>query len=88
MVAVLAGGMGIGTASASSAALTYPGGGTWESGADCCSVWSEYLHPSKAHRASVQGRTYESSQWRGVNVWAFAEVGTALTGNKAYWDVR
>lgn len=86
--AVLAMGLGVGTASVSTAAETYPGGGFWSSGADCCSVWSNYWHGSKTHKASVQGDTFVTSGWKAANLNAVATAGTKLWGNKSYWDVK
>lgn len=88
VVAIVAAGLGVGTATAGSAAITYPGGGVWDSGADCCSVWSIYDHSTKTHSASVQGDNFETSGWKAPGVEAYAEQSTKLWGNKAWWNTK
>ncbi|NTW40279.1 MAG: lactococcin 972 family bacteriocin [Cellulomonadaceae bacterium] len=88
LAVIAAAAVSVGVASASSAAETYPGGGTWESGASSTTVWSDYHHPSKTHRSSVQGVEYKSSAWTAAGKWSLASQPAKLSGNKAWWDVK
>lgn len=87
-VAALAAAMTVGAGTAGNAAVTYPGGGVWDSGADCCSVWSDYNHNWKTHKASVEGDNFETSGWKAPTVMAMAEQSTKLYGNKAWWNTQ
>ena len=87
-VVALAAGAGLGAIAPASADESV-GGGTWDHGVSASTTWSFYLHPSKAHRSSVTtSNDYQTSQWRGVNVWSIAQLTSTVSGNKANWATR
>jgi len=63
------------------------GGGKWSYGVGCCSVWSNYKHPSVNHSSSVHGNYWSYSACTSPGAWslASAEVDSSTVGN-SYWD--
>ena len=63
------------------------GGGTWSYGTGCCSVWSNYKHPSANHSSSVHGAYWSYSACTSPGSWSLASAETTGSGgNTAYWD--
>ncbi len=67
------------------------GGGSWDHGSNCSTVWSNYSHSTKEHKSSVenyQGYT-DSSGWKAAAVKSKANL-NAKCGptDYAYYDYR
>ena len=79
--------------SAANATTEYPEGGTWNYGvhepAGTYYVYSNYYHPFKLHRSSVQvtnGTIYRSADKAGGS-WTYLDEATGWSGNHAYYYV-
>ncbi|GAA4696502.1 hypothetical protein GCM10025781_12930 [Kocuria gwangalliensis] len=84
----LAGTLAAGAAGAANAAVTHPGGGTWDSGVSYWtnSVWSNYHHPTRAHGSTACNSTRcNRSATVAPNRWSYASITASLGGNTTYW---
>ena len=63
-------------------------GGTWCRGTSSQSVWSDYVHNSRIHKASTDGASgLQSSGWVGYGAQAHSDQAAKLFGNKSYYNV-
>lgn len=84
----LTGVLATGLAGAANAAITHPGGGTWDSGVSYITntVWSNYLHPSRAHGSTAcNSNSCKRSATVPAKKWSKASIRATLGGNTAYW---
>lgn len=82
-------GLVCGSAVPASGAVTYPAGGTWDSGADAKHVWSRYYHGSRTHSATTVGSSgTRGSGWVAKGRWATSAQWAKLSGNKAYYNYK
>jgi lactococcin 972 family bacteriocin len=62
------------------------GGGTWKYGVGFTN-WSDYHHPTKNHRSSVQRAGWTvRSDCTAPNYWSHASMTSGPSGNKAFWN--
>ncbi|TXK18985.1 lactococcin 972 family bacteriocin [Homoserinibacter sp. GY 40078] len=91
IAAIVAAGLVAGGAVAAHATTEYVGGGKWSYGvyepANTVYVYSNYYHPSKKHRSTVQ--VHNGTQYRSKDApagkTAEIERATSYGGNKAWW---
>lgn len=91
IAAVIAAALAMSGSMAANATIEYPGGGKWWYGvyepANTTYVYSDYYHPTKKHRSSVQvhnGTIYRSTDAK-AGATSKVERSTSYGGNKAYW---
>lgn len=88
-IAALVVGISLGATAPANAAITYPSGGTWDSGANAKEVWSLYHHPSKVHNASTYGHNgLRNSGWHAKGLWAAQYDEVRWFGNKSYYNIK
>lgn len=65
-------------------------GGDWRHGVNSKHVWSRFYHKSKTHKTTVRGAggKYSYSGWEVAGNTAKASWEKAITGNKAWADVK
>ncbi|EGO5014717.1 lactococcin 972 family bacteriocin [Enterococcus faecalis] len=74
-----------GGASVVQAATEYPDGGTWNYGVGATGSYSDYLHNTKAHSATVSKGDDKSSQSAKKGSWAKARL-TIYSGCNFYYN--
>lgn len=82
--------LAIGSGATAFAAVSYPGGGTWDQGFRYSDgvryTYSSYYHGSKAHTATAVTWNGTSKKYAGPRSWANASIKSSLGGNKTYWN--
>ncbi|EJR29618.1 lactococcin 972 family bacteriocin [Bacillus mycoides] len=61
-------------------------GGKWDHGVTT-KLWSNYWHPSKYHRSSVQNGSSKlyRSETEPPDEWSYISIAASGSGNKAWW---
>lgn len=84
----LGGALAMGAASGAHAAISYPGGGTWNQGTSYVTMntWSNYLHGSKAHGSTAcNANRCNRSDTVPPGLWSYASIRATWGGNTTYW---
>lgn len=74
-----------GGASVVQAATEYPDGGTWNYGVGATGSYSDYLHNTKTHTATVSKGNDKSHSQKGPREWAKARL-TIYSGCNFYYN--
>lgn len=86
-LALSAGVLLAGASPASAYETSYVEGGTWRHGFNGVDVISNFAHPQRTHRSSVQtSRQYFSSGYRSAGYWSYASLQSTTSGNKSFYD--
>ena len=72
-------------------AITYPGGGTWDTGTKVVGsqkhVWSHYHHPTNYHSATAKLGREIDKDYANAGLWAMADVyGDPKYTGYTWWD--